>query len=90
MEELEKYYNLNYVKSALREWLLKGSEPELCIKIDGKEYMIIPLNERLSFQWIGETSEFYFETVEELFSSVLVNGLVLDRDWNRVEDIRFM
>jgi hypothetical protein len=83
----EELYNIEYAKEKIKEYLKEGKEPEICIKINGNDYMIIPLKDKISFQWIGETSEFYYNNVEELFSSVLVNGIILDRDWTNIQDI---
>lgn len=84
---MEDYFNIDYTKDKLKQYLRDGSEPELCIKIDDKEYMIIPLKDKISFQWISNTDEFYFKSVDELFSSELINGIVLNRDWDKVQDI---
>lgn len=59
------------------------------IKIKGNEYMIIPLKDKISFQWIGKTEEFYYSNLEELFSAELINGIVLNNDWNKIEDIYY-
>ncbi len=48
-------YDIQFAKRKLNEYLEKGLEPELCIKIKGNVYMIIPLKNKLSFQWIGKT-----------------------------------
>ena len=50
--------NIGFVKQKLNEYLKNGAEPELCIRIKGNEYMIIPLKDKISFQWIGKTNEF--------------------------------
>lgn len=86
---MENYYDINYAKQKLNEYLKAEKEPELCIRIDGNDYMIIPLKNKLSFQWIGKTNESYYKNVEELFSSELINGIVLNRDWNKLENIWF-
>jgi hypothetical protein len=85
--DTEKFYNIEYAKEKIKEYLKKGDEPEICIKINGNDYMIIPLKDKISFQWIGHTSEFYYNNVEELFGSVLINGIILDRDWINMQDV---
>ncbi len=82
-------YDIELVKQKLNEYLKNGVEPELCIKINGNEYMIIPLKDKISFQWIGRTDEVYYNSVEELFHSELINGIILNRDWHKVEDIYY-
>ena len=81
--------NIGFVKQKINEYLKNGAEPELCIRIKGNEYMIIPLKDKISFQWIGKTNEFYYKSVEELFSSKLINGLILNKDWDKLEDIYY-
>lgn len=82
-------YDIQFVKQKLNEYLKKGIEPELCFKIDGNEYMIIPLKDKISFQWVGETDEFYYSSVEELFSTELINGIILNKDWQKIEEIYY-
>lgn len=86
---MKDYFNIDYTKNKLNEYLKIGKEPELCIRINGNDYMIIPLKNKLSFQWIGKTDETYYKTVEELFSSELINGIILNKDWNKLENIWF-
>ena len=81
--------SIEIVKQQLNEYLKSGAEPELCIKLKGNEYMIIPLRDKISFQWIGKTEEFYYSNVEELFSSELINGIILNNDWDKIEDIYY-
>lgn len=85
--DMTDYFNIEYTKNKLKKYLENDVEPELCIKIDGRDYMIIPLGNKISFQWIGNTNEFFYKNVEELFSGELVNKIVLNRDWNKIEDI---
>lgn len=87
-EEMNEY-DIQYTKQKLNEYLNNGVEPELCIKINGNEYMIIPLRDKISFQWVGKTAEFYYSSVEELFSAKLVNDIVLNNDWQKIEDIYY-
>ena len=84
---MKEYYNINYTKQKLKEYLKDGIEPELCIRINNEDYMIIPLKDKLSFQWIGKSKETYYNTVEELFNKTLINGITLNNDWDKIEDI---
>ena len=86
---MNDYYDTNYTKQKLEEYLKKGYEVELCIRIDGNDYMIIPLKNKISFQWIGKSSESYYSSISELFNSILINKIVLNNDWNKIEDIWF-
>lgn len=87
--EMMEYFDIEYTKKELKRYLEKGTEPELCIKIKSNDYMIIPLSDKISFQKIGVTTETYYNSVEELFSSELVDGIILNRDWELVDDIWF-
>lgn len=85
--DMMNYFDIEYTKNKLNECLKNGLEPELCIKIDGNNYMIIPLKDKISFQLIGNRHEEYYKNVDELFSSKLINEIILNRDWNKIEDI---
>ncbi len=85
----KKLFDINYAKNKLNEYLKNDIEAELCIRIKNNKYMIIPLKDKISFQWIGKTNEIYYKNVEELFSSKLINGIILDKDWNQLKDIYY-
>lgn len=86
---MEEYYNIEFTKNKLKEFMELGKEPEFCIKIKGNDYMIIPFKNQISFQWIGHTKEFFYSSVDELFASELINGIILNRDWKIIEQIDF-
>ena len=88
--DMMNYLDIEYTKKELNKHLENGTKPELCIKIEGKDYMIIPLKDKISFQQIDVTKESFYKDVENLFSSELINGIVLNRDWNKIEDIWFI
>ncbi len=85
----KKLFDINYTKNKLNEYLKNDIEAELYIRIKNNKYMIIPLKDKISFQWIGKTNEIYYKNVEELFSSKLINGIILDKDWNQLKDIYY-
>ena len=85
----KKLFDINYAKNKLNEYLKNDIEAELCIRIKNNKYMIIPLKDKISFQWIGKTNEIYYKNVEDLFSSKLINGIILDKDWNQLKDIYY-
>lgn len=87
--DMSDYFNIDFTKNELNKYLENGSEPELCITIDDKDYMIIPLKNKISFQEIGVTDEIFFNNVDELFSKEIINGILLNRDWDKVKDIWF-
>ncbi len=83
------YLNIDFTKTELNRYLENGEEPELCIKIDDKDYMIIPLKNKISFQQVEVTDETFFKDVEELFSTKLINEIILNKDWGKVKRIWF-
>lgn len=85
----KKLFDINYAKNKLNEYLKNDIEAELCIRIKNNKYMIIPLKDKISFQWIDKTNEIYYKNVEELFSSKLINGIILDKEWNQLKDIYY-
>ncbi len=87
--DMTNYFNIDFTKTELNSYLENGKELELCIEIDDKDYIIIPLKNKISFQWIGKTKEIFFKDVEELFAKELINGIILNRDWNKVKQIWF-
>lgn len=86
---MDAYYDLEYTKAKLREYFKKGLEVELCIKIGGEDYMIIPLKTNISFQWIGVSKEFFYPSVDALFEATLINNINLNNDWHKIEEIWF-
>lgn len=48
--DMTNYFNIDFTKNELKRYLKNGIEPELCIKIDDNDYMIIPLKDKISFQ----------------------------------------
>lgn len=88
-EDMLDYYDLDFTKNQILKWLDEGSEPEFCFQIDEKSYMIIPLKDKVSIQWLGNTVEEYFGRVDELLNANLFDGLNLKRDWDKVTKIWF-
>lgn len=88
-ENMEEYYDIEFAKDRLETFMKLGKEPELCIRIKGNNYMIIPLKNKISFQWMEHTDEFFYSSVDELFCSDLINGINLNRDWKLIERIEF-
>lgn len=87
--DMKQYFDIDYTKKYLKECMITGVESELCIKLNGNDYMIIPFKDKISFQWIGKTKEFFYTDIDELFSSILVNQINLNTDWFKIEKIYF-
>ena len=77
----------NYtIKDLLNDYLIKGLEPEICFTLYDKDYMIIPLKEKVSFQEVGN-KEIFFETIDALFNEKLFNGKSLEDEFENIEKI---
>lgn len=67
-------------------------EPEISIEFSDKEsqYMIIVYEDRVTFQRCGAndgSGEIPFHTLDELYETETVDGILLKRDWNKITDI---
>ncbi len=49
MIEINEKNNLKFFKDLINDYLIKGLEPEICFTLYDKDYMIIPLKEKVSF-----------------------------------------
>ncbi|MDE6030892.1 MAG: hypothetical protein K2G32_04655 [Oscillospiraceae bacterium] len=79
------------LKKLIREDVEKGNEPEVWLIINGAEYMIIGFDGKCSFQRCGArgtgSGEFYYKSLDELYETETVDGIVLKRDWNKITEI---
>lgn len=71
----------------------KENESEVPFLLNGKKYMIIRFKEMVSFQRFGDnetdqSGEVFFKDLDELFHTETIDGVLLERDWNKIE--RFM
>lgn len=70
----------------------QGGEPEISLNFSDKrsEYMIIAFEGRCSFQRCGAhdgSGELFYDTLDELYETETVDGILLKRDWNKITDI---
>lgn len=83
-------YSIHEVKERLEKIVVGGGLPELSIFIYNKEYMIIVfVDGKCSFQRCGVndgSGEFYYNSLDELYNAVTVDGILLKRDWNDITD----
>jgi len=69
---------------------------ELSLFMYGKEYMIIVFKEKCSFQRCSSgaagaydgSEEFYYNTLDELYTSITVDDILLKRDWDNITDFQ--
>lgn len=67
-------------------------EPEISIDFSDKErqYMIIVYEDRVTFQRCGAydgSGEIPFASLDELYETEAVDGILLKRDWDKITDI---
>lgn len=77
--------------------VLQGGEPEIWLNFCDKknDYMIIAFESRCSFQRCATpgfkvfdgSGELFYDTLDELFETETVDGILLKRDWNKITDI---
>lgn len=77
-------------KKDLEELTKKGREPEIPFLVNGHKYMIIGFKDRVSFQRFGDSieeqsGEVYFKTIDELYHTKTIDGVLLERDWGIIE-----
>ena len=78
-------YSFEQIKKYLQELLEKHCEPELSIWIDNTEYMITLYKEGCTFQKCnGQAEALDFETLDELYVSTVYDGIVLEKDWDKI------
>lgn len=75
-----------------KEYLEKYKEAELEIPflLNGKKYMIIGYKDKVSFQRFGDnvkdqSGEVFFKTLDALYHTETVDGVLLERDWEKIE-----
>ena len=69
-----------------------GYEPEIWINFSDKknDYMIIAYEDKCSFQRCGfkdGSGEVWYQSLDELYESETVDGILLKRDWNKITEI---
>lgn len=79
----------------------QGGEPEIWLKFSDKknDYMIIAFDGKCSFQrcatqnrrtYVGGydgSGEFFYKSLNELYETETVDGILLKRDWDKITDI---
>lgn len=70
-----------------------GWEPEIVLYFSDrpdKEYMIIVYGDECTFQRCGTndgSGEIWYKSLDELYESETVDGILLKRDWNKITEI---
>lgn len=75
----------------------QGGEPEIWINFSDKknDYMIIAFDGKCSFQRCATqgfttfdgSGESFYKTLDELYETETVDGILLKRDWNKITNI---
>lgn len=81
-------YDFRTIKTLLQKSIENGWEAELTLYINNKEYIIIIYKDHCSFQRCGYkdgSGEYNFLSLEELYKTEQVDGILLERDWEQIE-----
>jgi len=85
-------YSFEEVKDRIAKLISLGSIPEVSLFMYDNEYMIIVFRDStVSFQRCGNydegSGELYYDTLDELYNSVTVDGILLKRNWDDITEI---
>lgn len=88
------------LKKLAEDNVSQGGEPEIWLNFCDKknDYMIIAFEDKCSFQrcatqgWstYGEydgSGELFYDTLDELYETETVDGILLKHDWDKITDI---
>lgn len=83
-------YTYEEFKRNLEQCVSNGNEPEYLFSLNGRKYMIIGLKNSVTFQRFGDneedwTGESYFKNLDELYNTETIDGILLKRDWEKIE-----
>lgn len=77
--------------------VLQGGEPEIWLNFSDKksDYMIIAFEGKCSFQRCATqgfktsdgSGEFFYKSLDELYETETVDGILLKRDWDKITEI---
>lgn len=77
-------------KNELEDMMQIGIELEFPFLLNNKKYMILGYKNKVSFQRLGDnegdqSEEVFFKTLDELYNTETIDGILLKRDWNQME-----
>ena len=81
-------YDFETIKTLLHKSIENGWEAELTLYINSREYMIIIYDDHCSFQrcdYKDGSGEYDFTSLDELYAAEQVDGIILERDWEKIE-----
>ena len=83
-------YTFSEVQEELEKMTSVGIEPEVSLFMLDNEYMIIGYKDKCSFQRCGVrdgSGEYFYTSLDELYSSITIDGILLARDWDKITSI---
>ena len=85
-------YSFEEIAQLFGQLILLDCEPELELRINDLNYMIIGYEDHVSFQRCRNGSAFgsgelVFPTLQDLYHATTVDGICLTRDWNNIQDM---
>lgn len=85
------------LKKLAEENTAQGGEPEIQLNFSNRksDYMIIAFKGKCSFQRCATqgfktfdgSGEFFYKSLDELYETETVDGILLKRDWDKITDI---
>ena len=79
----------NFALKSIKEDHIEA-ELRLVFKDRSYEYMIIIYDDHCSFQRCGsfeeQSGEYNYETLDELYKAQQVDGIILERDWDKIKE----
>lgn len=85
------------LKTLAESCVSRGGEPEIWINFSDKkgDYMIIAFEDKCSFQRCATqgfktfdgSGELFYDSLDELYKTETVDGILLKRDWDKITDI---
>ena len=79
--------DITMFKKILNDYLKAHLNVEIKLTINNEDYLIITLENKLSFQKIKNGKEIYFPSVKELFETNLINGKSLNNEFKNIQKI---
>lgn len=86
---MSEKYTFDYIKEQFAALIAVDCEPELTIRLNGQDYMVIGYEDHVSIQRLGDlhSKEIDFSTLDDLSTAETIDGICLMRDWDSIESM---
>ena len=82
-----KKYTYDRLRGMLEECFEDDYNHEIDIRIDGRKYMIFLFEDHCIFRRIEDESEMRFDSIDEMCSAELFDGIIIQRDYEKVTKV---